>query len=50
MKARTIALTLALCFVAVAVGFASNPNMGTWKLRNNHPLSHLEAALAGDKR
>jgi hypothetical protein len=32
MKARTIALTLVLCFVAVAVGFASNPNMGTWKL------------------
>jgi hypothetical protein len=32
MKARTIALTLALCFVAVALGFASNPNMGTWKL------------------
>jgi hypothetical protein len=31
MKARTILLTLALCFVA-AVGFASNPNMGTWKL------------------
>ena len=32
MKTRTIVLTLALCFVAVAVGFASNPNMGTWKL------------------
>jgi hypothetical protein len=32
MKTRTIMLTLALCFVAVAVGFASNPNMGTWKL------------------
>jgi hypothetical protein len=25
-------MTLALCFVAVAVGFASNPNMGAWKL------------------
>lgn len=32
MKARTITLTLALCFVAVALGFASDLNMGTWKL------------------
>jgi hypothetical protein len=32
MKTKTIVLTLALCFVAVAVGFASNPHMGTWKL------------------
>jgi hypothetical protein len=32
MKTRTIVLTVALCFVAVAVGFASNPNIGTWKL------------------
>ena len=32
MKTRTIVWTLALCFVAAAVGFASNPNMGTWKL------------------
>jgi hypothetical protein len=32
MKAKTIILTLALCFVAVAVGFASDVNMGTWKL------------------
>jgi hypothetical protein len=32
MKTRTILLTLALCFVAAAVVFASNPNMGTWKL------------------
>jgi hypothetical protein len=32
MKARTIILTLALCFVGVAVCFADNPNMGTWKL------------------
>jgi hypothetical protein len=32
MKARTIILTLALCFVAVAVGFASDVNIGTWKL------------------
>lgn len=32
MKARTIILTLALCFIAGAVGFASDVNMGTWKL------------------
>jgi hypothetical protein len=32
MRARTILLTLALCFVGVAVCFANNPNMGTWKL------------------
>ena len=32
MKARTMILTLALCFVAAAVSFASDPNMGTWKL------------------
>jgi hypothetical protein len=32
MKTRTIALTIALCLVAVAVGFASDVNMGTWKL------------------
>ena len=32
MKTKTIALTVALCFVAVAVSFAGNPNMGTWKL------------------
>ncbi len=32
MKTKTIVLTLALCFLAVAVSFASDPNMGTWKL------------------
>jgi hypothetical protein len=32
MKVRTIALAFAVCLVAVAAGFASNPNMGTWKL------------------
>jgi len=32
MKTRTIVLTAALCFVALAMAFASNPNMGTWKL------------------
>ncbi len=32
MKTRTSVLTAALCFVAFAASFASNPNMGTWKL------------------
>lgn len=32
MRVRTIVLTLALCFVAAAVSFAQNPNIGTWKL------------------
>jgi len=35
MKARTLLLTLALCFVAVAVSFADNPNLGTWKLNES---------------
>lgn len=32
MKTRAIGMTLALCFIAVAVSFASSPNLGTWKL------------------
>jgi hypothetical protein len=32
MKARTIVLTLVLYVFGLAVCFASNPNMGTWKL------------------
>ncbi len=32
MKARTIALTLGVCLAALSVGFASDSNMGTWKL------------------
>jgi hypothetical protein len=32
MKTRTSVLTLALCFVAGAVCFASDVQMGTWKL------------------
>ena len=32
MKTRTIALTMALCFVAGAVCLASDVQMGTWKL------------------
>jgi hypothetical protein len=32
MKARTIVSAVALCLIAVAVCFASDANMGTWKL------------------
>ncbi len=32
MKTRATVLTLALGLIAVAVSFASSPNMGTWKL------------------
>src|ERR1039458_6417118 len=32
MKTRTIALTMALCFLAAAVCLASDLNIGTWKL------------------
>jgi hypothetical protein len=32
MKARTIVLAAALCFIGVGVCFAQNPFMGTWKL------------------
>jgi hypothetical protein len=32
MKTRNILLTMGLCFVAAALAFAANPNMGTWKL------------------
>jgi hypothetical protein len=32
MKARAIVLTLMLCFVGVAVCFADDANIGTWKL------------------
>ena len=32
MKTKTIVLIVALCFAAVAVAFASDANMGTWKL------------------
>ena len=32
MKARTIALTISLVFVTVALGFQTDAQMGTWKL------------------
>jgi hypothetical protein len=43
MRLRTIGLTLALCFVAVAATFASDPNMGTWKL--NEAKSKIAAGI-----
>ncbi|SRR5258708_6799925 len=32
MKARSIALAITLCLIAVGLSFAENPQMGTWKL------------------
>jgi len=32
MKARTIIVTLVMCFVGLTLCFADNANMGTWKL------------------
>jgi hypothetical protein len=32
MKAKRILLTMAVCLFAVAMSYASNPHMGTWKL------------------
>jgi hypothetical protein len=32
VRTKTIVSTLALCFVAVTMSFAANPNIGTWKL------------------
>jgi hypothetical protein len=32
MNVRAIVLTLVLCFVGIAVCFADDANMGTWKL------------------
>lgn len=32
MKTKTIALTISLVFVSVALGFQGSPQMGTWKL------------------
>jgi len=43
MKARTLILTLALCFVGAAVCFADNANMGTWKL--NEAKSKIPAGF-----
>jgi hypothetical protein len=32
MKAKAIALTISLVFASVAMGFQTNPQLGTWKL------------------
>jgi hypothetical protein len=32
MKAKTMVMTLAFCFVAATMCFFSDVNMGTWKL------------------
>jgi len=37
MKAKTIVLTMALCFVAAAVCFADDAFTGTWKLKAPQP-------------
>jgi hypothetical protein len=43
MKARTLLLTLALCFIGAAVSFADNPNMSMWKL--NEAKSKIPAGF-----
>ena len=43
MRLRTIGFTLGLCLVAVATTFASDPNMGTWKL--NETKSKIAAGI-----
>ena len=44
MKAKTMILTLALCFVAAAVCFASQAPTGTWKL--NETKSKIAPGVA----
>jgi hypothetical protein len=43
MKIKKCALTIAMCFVASAVCFASNPQIGSWKL--NESKSKLAAGM-----
>jgi hypothetical protein len=43
MKTRSIVMTMVLCLVGLAVSFADNPNMGTWKL--NEAKSKLAAGM-----
>jgi len=47
MRARAIALTVALCFVFVAVSFAAAALMGTWKL--NEAKSKLSPTLGKNR-
>lgn len=44
MKARTIVLTLVACFVGLAVCFAQDAQMGTWKLNEAKSKLALGAA------
>lgn len=48
MKTRMILLNVALCFLAVAVSFAGNPNLGTWNL--NEAKSKLPAKAAKNNK
>lgn len=43
MKARTIFLTLAFCLAGAVAGFASDSNLGTWKL--NEAKSKIPAGV-----
>jgi hypothetical protein len=43
MKTRSIAVTFVLCLLALTVGFAQNPNLGTWKL--NEAKSKIPAGV-----
>ena len=44
MKTRTMFLALAFCLSAIAVSFADNPNIGTWKL--NESKSKIPAGVS----
>jgi hypothetical protein len=44
MKTRTMLLALAFCLSVVAVSFADNPNVGTWKL--NDAKSKIPAGVS----
>lgn len=44
MRAKAIALTISLVFVAAAMGFADSPHMGTWK------LNEAKSKLSGKAR
>jgi len=43
MKIRSVVLAFLLCLLALAVGFAQNPNLGTWKL--NEAKSNIPAGV-----
>ena len=43
MKTRSILLAMFVCLFAVSLGFAQNPNMGTWKL--NEAKSKIPAGM-----